>query len=801
MSLLTTLSDGGERKSTTNSTVSTSPPDDHEEVNVRNRHHLPPNTSWDHQHVQSSYRGSEPASPNSEKAQFSNARGERQPRPPGLSGPLPSPIAASSSPALTLTPNSSVDGHSDWNSVGKQASPYDAPSLPFLHPEHHRSQGSYGSIDFTDANDDGLLGLGALRDRALSSPGVSSSGPPAARGHLSAHAPPHHQQQHQHRMDQQDRPRARDRPPRSQPYEAYGNYQQGDRSEGGYSAPYSSSGSRGDPNNLSLDSSDWRSYGAIARPELRQSASEFDPSRMRSSSVDNYQPPYAFQQQGGPPEQFAQKFGSLPTLGAHLQQQRAPDNFSTHSKPRHVRSVSQPVPAGFGSAQQQLPPGMDPRYYGSSIPSSRHQFSMAGPAGVKESGSVPRSSNMAQSIAYDNSRYKGNSMPNLGGYQQQAGYSTLQRRDALDFHISPHGSQSSGSVIAAQEEMRAYGVPGMISPGLSPLQAHYGNHSRQPSDSGVTMLSSSPLSMGSGVMRGPGPGSIHGRHAIDEDLVGEHIEVPADHDDHGMHASYMMNTGGSHPLLRGPTHVHAMSMDQIPTQFMEVPHHLPTAGAALPMPKVIYSVKFKRTQRNFVLGPRINRDLKVGTYIKVEADRGEDLGIVIGKTSADKFGFSGRASFTAGMGPSPGVLGGASPADLKRIIRLATHDEVSLLSLKREEEEELLKICRAKVHQRGLPMHVVDAEYQFDRHKLTFFFEAECRIDFRELVRDLFSIYKTRIWMQQLDKNTSTSAPAIVSPQAANLQMDYGTPIIAPVSEFADSIVLNGLSGGDVRSL
>jgi cell fate regulator YaaT (PSP1 superfamily) len=72
-----------------------------------------------------------------------------------------------------------------------------------------------------------------------------------------------------------------------------------------------------------------------------------------------------------------------------------------------------------------------------------------------------------------------------------------------------------------------------------------------------------------------------------------------------------------------------------------------------------------------------------------------------------------------GKGPCPTVL--ASPADLKRIICLATHDEVSLLSLKREEEEEVLKICRAKVHQRGLPMHVVDAEYQFDRHKLTFF--------------------------------------------------------------------------------
>jgi len=109
----------------------------------------------------------------------------------------------------------------------------------------------------------------------------------------------------------------------------------------------------------------------------------------------------------------------------------------------------------------------------------------------------------------------------------------------------------------------------------------------------------------------------------------------------------------------------------------------------------------------------------------------------------------------------------------------------------------MLKICRGKVRQRGLPMHVVDAEYQFDRHKLTFFFEAEGRVDFRELVRDLFSMYKTRIWMQQLDKNTSTSSPAITAPQTSHLQMDVGTPIIAPVSEFADSVVLNGLPGGD----
>lgn len=54
-------------------------------------------------------------------------------------------------------------------------------------------------------------------------------------------------------------------------------------------------------------------------------------------------------------------------------------------------------------------------------------------------------------------------------------------------------------------------------------------------------------------------------------------------------------------------------------------------------------------------------------------------------------------------------------------------------------------------------MSVLDAEFQFDRHKLTYFFEADRRIDFRELVSELFSLYKTRIWMQQVDTSTVQS--------------------------------------------
>jgi PSP1 C-terminal conserved region len=231
-------------------------------------------------------------------------------------------------------------------------------------------------------------------------------------------------------------------------------------------------------------------------------------------------------------------------------------------------------------------------------------------------------------------------------------------------------------------------------------------------------------------------------HEHDE-LVGENIEVPDQHEDLPYYG--LQN-------LRG--HGHSLSLDAA------MPY------GAVPRQK-IYAVKFKRSQRNFVLGSRVNRELKIGTYVKVEADRGEDLGIVVGRP--DK-------SFIRD-GP-------------KRILRLATHDEVSLLALKREEEEELLSVCRQKAQQRGLPMNVVDAEYQFDRHKLTFFFEAEGRVDFRELVRDLFSMYKTRIWMQQLDKSTSMFAPAMVAP-VMDGPLDFGNPIIAPLSEFVDSIYPN----------
>jgi hypothetical protein len=190
-------------------------------------------------------------------------------------------------------------------------------------------------------------------------------------------------------------------------------------------------------------------------------------------------------------------------------------------------------------------------------------------------------------------------------------------------------------------------------------------------------------------------------------------------------------------------------------------HYYPSHGVRTNCaPRVIYTVKFKRSQRNFVLCPHIQGDIKIGTHVKVEADRGEDLGVVLSRVPAEKFNHNMRALRYNSTDPvlsSPGV----NMPEMKRILSVATSDEITLLQIKNEEEDELLKICRGKTLQRGLPMNVVDAEYQFDRHKLTFFFEAEGRIDFRELVRELFSIYKTRIWMQQIDKNSAIPVSAL----------------------------------------
>lgn len=101
--------------------------------------------------------------------------------------------------------------------------------------------------------------------------------------------------------------------------------------------------------------------------------------------------------------------------------------------------------------------------------------------------------------------------------------------------------------------------------------------------------------------------------------------------------------------------------------------------------------------------------------VKVEADRGEDMGLVIAKHYLDGFK---QSKLTVGRG-------GASGNDFRHVLRRATVDDERLLAMKADEEARAVDICRAKVFELRLPMNIVDAEFQYDRNKLTFYFEAD----------------------------------------------------------------------------
>ncbi len=87
---------------------------------------------------------------------------------------------------------------------------------------------------------------------------------------------------------------------------------------------------------------------------------------------------------------------------------------------------------------------------------------------------------------------------------------------------------------------------------------------------------------------------------------------------------------------------------------------------------------------------------------------------------------------------------------LKKVIRVATEADIKTLEENKAKEKEAFKICEQKIEAHGLEMSLVDVEYTFDRSKLLFYFTADGRVDFRELVKDLASAFKTRIELRQI---------------------------------------------------
>ncbi|KAI8847651.1 PSP1 C-terminal conserved region-domain-containing protein [Chytridium lagenaria] len=151
---------------------------------------------------------------------------------------------------------------------------------------------------------------------------------------------------------------------------------------------------------------------------------------------------------------------------------------------------------------------------------------------------------------------------------------------------------------------------------------------------------------------------------------------------------------------------------------------------AFPHPWPIYVVEFKAGRIDFFYISDSSHTIKTGDLVIVEADRGKDLGKVIN----DSIGNTAQLQLFQNQHGDAMLDSHFLNKEVhpKRIFRQAQPNEIPMLVSKSQDEAKAMSVCQTKIR---------------DRRKLTFYFVADRRIDFRELVRDLFKLYKTRIWM------------------------------------------------------
>lgn len=145
--------------------------------------------------------------------------------------------------------------------------------------------------------------------------------------------------------------------------------------------------------------------------------------------------------------------------------------------------------------------------------------------------------------------------------------------------------------------------------------------------------------------------------------------------------------------------------------------------------KKIVGVRFKKPGKIYFFDPE-DLEINMGDKVIVETAMGEEFGeVVINKREL----------------PDEKITN-----PLKKVIRIANKQDIKNMEYYKSKEPEALKICEEKVKKHGLDMHLTDVEYKFDGSKILFYFTADGRIDFRELVKELASIFKTRIELRQI---------------------------------------------------
>jgi cell fate regulator YaaT (PSP1 superfamily) len=165
------------------------------------------------------------------------------------------------------------------------------------------------------------------------------------------------------------------------------------------------------------------------------------------------------------------------------------------------------------------------------------------------------------------------------------------------------------------------------------------------------------------------------------------------------------------------------------------------------MPQTI-EVRFKGTRRAFFRWPQDDEPLRLEEVVVVPVERGLDLGRVsaVGAVAEKKCG----GCSTCGPGDAPATAVAAATSQLPTVVRRAAPEEVKAgRELRLAEEEDRRRVVQ-KVREHKLDMKVSDLEWQWDRQRLTIYFTAEQRVDFRALVRDLASAFRTRIELRQI---------------------------------------------------
>lgn len=149
----------------------------------------------------------------------------------------------------------------------------------------------------------------------------------------------------------------------------------------------------------------------------------------------------------------------------------------------------------------------------------------------------------------------------------------------------------------------------------------------------------------------------------------------------------------------------------------------------------VVGIRFRNAGKIYYFDPK-DFEMEVGSHAIVETARGIEYGTVL-------------------IAPRE-VADDQVIQPLKPVIRVATEEDTKTVERNKEREKSAYKICQEKIAKHGLEMKLVQAEYTFDSNKLLFYFTADGRIDFRELVKDLASVFRTRIELRQIGVRDET---------------------------------------------